>query len=642
MNLTYQAALLASTIIAGIVPPPPMTGTEWADANYYLSAESAAEPGKWRTLPYQVEMLNCMTDRDTEQVSVKKSARVGYTKCLNAACGYYMEHDPSPILLVQPTDDDAKDYSKDEIYPMIRDCPAIEAVMRDPLPGEPQESMTYKPFKGGVFQMVGAQSPKSFRRVSRKIIALDEVNGYPVSSGDEGDPIRLAIKRAEYYWDRKIIAGSTPTLEHGRIDKLFEQGDQRHFYVPCPHCKHKQVLRFDRMKWPKGKPEEAYYECESCLEHIEYRHQRWMVTNGEWRAHRPENYAKYRHASFHIWAAYSFSPNATWGQIAKEFVDAEAEGYEALKTFVNTVLGESWKDKGEAPDWQRIYDKREEYQMGIVPKGGLFITAGVDVQKHGLIYVVRAWGRGKESWLIDWGTLPGAPNEEATFKQLDQLLAHQYPHAETGVLMPVGIMAVDSGAYTQLVYNWCRQYPMNRVMAIKGMPRGNVLLGSPVAVDVNINGKRMSRGYKYWPVGGAVAKGEIYAWLRLDGPTDDERAVGVLYHDGYMHHPMQTEAEYFKQLTGEQLVPHKNKRGYVNLEWQKIPGRQNHALDASAYCRAAAALYGLDRFTENEWRALESLLVAKPEKNSDDDAPNKGGHGGRISKRPTGWLKGGR
>lgn len=632
------AELLANTVLSGFTPPPQLTLSQWADEHYYLSAESSAEVGRWKTLPYQREPMDMVTDPDCETISWMKSARVGYTKILNATVGYHMDYAPCPIMLVQPSDDDAKEYSKDEIFPMLRDVPRLSALIREPVPGEPQESLTYKPFKGGVIHMVGAISPKSFRRVSRKIILLDEVDGYPVSAGDEGDPERLAIKRSEYYWDRKIIRGSTPTIDgHSRIHRAFEQGDQRHFYVPCPHCKEEQVLKFPNLKWPKGKPEEAAFACEHCGVLIEYRYQRWMVENGRWIAHAPENFTRYRHASFHIWQAYSYSPNATWGQIATDFENAKKEGPEGLKTFVNTVLGEVWKDKGEAPDWERLYERRENYPIGSVPAGGLFITCGVDVQKHGFIYVVKAWGRGKESWLVDWGTLAGDPSLKATQNQLDALLNHSYPH-EHGVSMPISTMAVDSGAFTQTVYNWCRKYPMQRVMAIKGMPRGSVLLGAPVSIDVNINGKRMARGYKYWPVGGAVAKTEIYGFLKLDKPTEESKEP---FPPGYCHHP-QVGEDYFKQLTGEQLIPKRNKRGYVNMEWQKIPGRENHVLDGEVYARAAAAHFGLDRLNEDEWKALEMALVAKAEK-KEDDAPTDGGaHKGRIAPRSKGWLKGGR
>lgn len=577
-------------------PPPKLTLSGWADLNFYLSAESSAQPGRWKSLPYQVGMLDAITDPAVTQISVMKSARVGYTKCMNAAIGYFIEHDPSSMLVVQPTVDGSKIYSKEEIAPMLRDVPCLAEIRADDVedqgPKGSANTMLHKSFpgKGCVLSMVGANAGAGFRSISRRVIIFDEVDAYPPSAGSDGDPVKLGIKRSEYFWNRKILAGSTPLISgRSRIEELFEQGDQRRYFVPCPQCQHMAPLVFSGKKghvftFDPEKPEEATFTCQEngCV--IEHRHKRDMVIAGEWRAAQPFT----GHASFHIWAAYSFSPNATWTQLAKEFLEAKRAGVEQLKTFVNTVLGETWKEKGDAPDWQRIYDRREPYAIGSVPAGVEFLTAGVDVQKDRWVYEVVGWGAGKESWSIESGVIPGDTAEEAAWLKLNDLLNRTWQNAARATL-GIHTLAVDSGFNTQMVYSWARNN-VGRVIAIKGSPTARAILGAPTPVEVRINGKKYARGCKVWAVGVDIAKAELYGWLRLV-PSAEKPGE---YPDGFCHFP-EYGPDFFKQLTAEQLVTVTSRKGYQVREWQQIPGRENHVLDARIYSRAAANLAGLDR-----------------------------------------------
>lgn len=577
-----------------MTPPPKLSLSEWADENFYLSAESAAEPGRWKTIPYQKGMMDAITDPRTEQVSIIKSARVGYTKIVNATIGYFIHQDPCSILVAQPTVDDAKGYSKEEIAPMLRDCPELSKIVFEEAeeqgPRDSGNTILHKKFPGGVLSMVGANSGAGFRRVSRRVVIFDEVDGYPPSAGSDGDQIKLGIQRTSFFWNRKIIAGSTPLVAGvSRIESLFLAGDQRRYFVPCPQCEHMAPLVFKgehghRMEWPKDKPEEAFFSCQKngCV--IEHRSKRSMVERGEWRAAAPFH----GHASFHVWAAYSYSPNATWGQLAQEFLAAKGKP-ETLRTFVNTVLGETWQESGEAPDWERLYSRREDYAIGTVPDAVRFLTAGVDVQKDRFVFEVVGWGDGKQSWSIDAGVIPADTANESEWQRLNDLLNRTFT-SSTGAQHTVRMLAVDSGYNTQMAYNWARQHPMSRVIATKGVNTARTLLGSPTPVDVKVNGKRMARGYKVWPVGVDIGKTELYGWLRLPLPLD-----GELYPSGWCHFP-EYGADFFQQITSEQLVKHVNERtGFAKYEWQLIPGRENHWLDCRVYARAAAALLGLDR-----------------------------------------------
>ena len=305
---------------AAFLPPKKLSLSAWADEYAYLSVESSAEGGRWRTLPYQKGIMDAVTDPNVEQISVMKSARVGYSKILNHIIGYHIHNDPTSIMLVQPTIEDATGYSKEEIAPMLRDTKCLQGLVSDAKAKDGQNTLLQKLFPGGNLTLVGANSPRGFRRVSRRIVLFDETDGYPASAGTEGDQIKLGIKRTEFFANRKIVAGSTPTVkDFSRIEKLFNQTDQRRYYVPCPNpkCNHMQYLRWANFECFENDPSTTIYKCEKCNHHIPHTKKRWMVERGEWRATAPYNG---KHVGFHIWAAYSYSPNASWQNLMEEFL----------------------------------------------------------------------------------------------------------------------------------------------------------------------------------------------------------------------------------------------------------------------------------------------------------------------------------
>lgn len=627
---------------AALRPPPKLSLSEWADRNFRLSAESSAEPGRWKTLPYQRAILNAITNPAVERVSVMKSARVGYTKGINAAIAFFIAHDPCPILVVQPTIDTAKIYSKEEIAPMLRDVEVLAGLVSEGSSRSRDNTVAHKTFPGGLLSMVGANSGRGFRMVSRRVVIFDEVDAYPASAGAEGDPVKLGEKRAEYYWNRKLIAGSTPLVAgSSRIEELFLAGDRRRYYVPCPHCSHMDYLRFSArldngdtelgghvLRWAEGKAADACFMCRACGCEIHEEHKRPMIEAGEWRAEGEFT----GHASFHIWAAYSLSPNTTWGGIASEFLEAKRRP-ETFRTFVNTVLGETWKEKGEAPDWERLYDRRESYPIGSVPDGALVLTAGIDVQQDRFMYEVVAWASDKESHSVEAGTLWGDTADEATWAKLDELLARTFPGGEHGHTL--SMMAVDSGYRTQMVYAWARRHPMSRVIATKGVSGSRALVGAPSPVDVTIRGKLLRRGYKVWSVGVDIAKGELYGWLRLRIGKDG--AVPP----GYCHFP-QYEEDFFRQITAEHLVTTVNKRtNRAKMEWQVLPNRENHYLDARILARVAAAVLGIDRLAPAPTRKLPATIASSTPATRAEPLEREPHEPRSMWKRPSGGRGGG-
>jgi phage terminase large subunit GpA-like protein len=580
---------------ATLRPPPRLTLSAWADEHFRLSAGSA-DAGRWRTRPYQRAILDAITDPAVERVSVIKSARIGWTQMMGAAIGYFMTQDPCPILVVQPTVETAEIYSREMVAPMLRDVPALADLMKGSAVKTSGRTLLHKTFPGGAFSMVGANSGAGLAMISRRVVALDEVDRYPASAGDEGDPVSLAEKRSESYWNRKIIAGSTPKLAGAsRIEEMFLAGDQRRFYVPCPQCGHMDFLAFRPrpdgrghvMQWDDGAPESAYFVCRvnECI--IEETSKRAMLDAGEWRA--DGMFAG--HASFHIWTAYSTSPNVSWGEIVAEFL-AVKDKTEQLKTFVNTTLGETWQDHGDATQWEQLYQRREPYTIGTVPSPSIVaLTCGVDVQKDRFVYEVVGWAANRENWSIDYGELDGDTAIDATWNKLDErLLTRTFPGID-GAQHVIAMLAIDSGAFTQSVYDWARRHPMSQVIAIKGDDGPRPIIGAASKVDINFRGKRLQRGYRVFVVGSDTAKVELAGWLGMPRGEGDPPA-------GWCHFP-EHDPKYFKQLTAEHLVTVVNRKtNRSTREWRVIANRENHVLDCRVYARAAAALIGIERMAQ--------------------------------------------
>ncbi|RMF07645.1 MAG: phage terminase large subunit family protein, partial [Alphaproteobacteria bacterium] len=320
----------------------------------------------------------------------------------------------------------------------------------------------------------------------------------------------------------------------------------------------------------------------------------------------------------------------SWAEIARKWEDAVGNDA-ALKTVKNTILGETWQEKGEAPDWERLYERREDWKLGTVPEGALVLTAGADVQRDRIEIDVWGWGRGNESWLVDHVVLDGDTSHEAVWRDMTEFLGSTWEHA-SGQQMALARLAIDTGdgVTTGSVYAWVRSAGRGQVIAVKGVggfDRSTPVDG-PSYVEVTAAGRKLKRGLQLWKVAGAVFKSETYRFLRLPKPTEEELAEGAGWPAGYVHIAKGTPAEWFKQLTAEQLVVIKTRQGFQKLEWQKTRDR-NEALDCRVYARAAAWLMGIDRWDDRRWEELEAQLASGKEESVPAGMP------GRVTQKKT-------
>ena len=594
----------------GIRPDPNLTVSEWADRHRWLSSRASAEPGRYRTVrtPYMREIMDRLSPGDpTQRIVFMKAAQVGATEAGNNWIGFAIHQAPGPMLAVQPTVELAKRNSRQRIDPLIDESPELRERVKPARSRDAGNTMLSKEFAGGILIMTGANSAVGLRSTPARYIFLDEVDAYPASADEEGDPVTLAEARSlTFAHRRKVFLVSTPTIRGlSRIERELEASDQRRFFVPCPHCDAMQWLKFDRLRWEKGRPETAEYLCEGCDGAIAEHHKTAMLEAGEWRATaEPEDPGT---VGYHLSALYSPVGWLGWDRIARAWEAARGSD-EAIKAFRNTILGETWVESGEAPDWQRLADRREAWKPGTVPAGGLFLTAGADVQKDRIEVDVWAWGRGLESWLVDHVVIEGGPGDPACWQQLTDLLGRTWTYA-SGEHLAIARLAIDTGYETSAVYGWARQVGFAQVAPVKGLDgfnRSSPVTG-PTYVDATVAGKRLRRGARLWSVATSTFKAETYRFLRQDRPAEEEIAAGAPFPPGTVHLPSWADSEWLKQLAAEQLVTVKGKRGFTKLEWQKLRER-NEALDCRVYARAAAWIAGADRWSEARWADLETQL----------------------------------
>src|SRR6185295_19195739 len=396
-----EAAFVEASFLAGLRPDPLQTIAQWADEHMLLPSWSA-EPGRWRTdrTPYLREIMECLSPSSpVRRVVFMKCAQIGGTSCGANWIGYTVHRAPAAMLIVEPTVDVAKKLSKQKIQPMFDTVPVLHGQVKEARSRDSGNTILAKEYTGGMLVLTGANSGVGLRFMSAQNLFLDEVDAYPYDVDGEGPPISVAEKRALTYARHKIYICSTPVLkETSVIEPEYEASDQRHFFVPCPHCGAEQYLKWGNLKWPKEQPELAQYECEACLEAIPEHHKTAMLASGRWIATYPERST----AGFHLNALYApYGWVNSWAYLATEWTKIiHKRDLRQQQTFTNTNLAETWEDSGEKLDVVGLAGRREVYPAPC-PEGVIVLTGAVDVQDDRLEVECIGWGLGEESWSID-------------------------------------------------------------------------------------------------------------------------------------------------------------------------------------------------------------------------------------------------
>ncbi len=598
-------AEILKTALAIATPPPEITTSQWADQNRVLTSENSPEPGPWETdrVPYLREMMDVLDDTSIYKVVCMMGVQLGKTELLLNRIGRSIHLDPGPMLFAFPDDESLREFSKDRVLPMIEACkPLRERIIEKKKNISKESTIKSKRFNGGYFAMVSARTAKSFMSRAIRELFMDEVDRYTASSGVEGDPIALAEKRTTNFpYNRKIVITSSPGNEgESHIAPAYENSDQRKWYCPCPHCDHAFVIMWEHVQWdsskgPDGqtihKPETARLVCHECGGIITELDRIRIVRAGRWVKHAPTNGI----AGF--WANSLMSLFTSLAIIVKEFIDAKDNPHE-LKVFTNTRLAETWKEKGARIDDGKLFNRRELYPAQ-VPDQALMLTCGVDVQDDRIEAEVRGWCTHEESWGIVYKVFWGDPDESKIWKELESFLYSTFRNRH-GVLFHISATCIDSGAHTQMVYDFVRRLDNPRIFAIKGVSGDDKPVVSPPSEKRSGTDERK---VKLFLVGVDQAKTLIHSRLKKTEQGG-----------GYYHFPVDPDIttllgyteEYFKQLAGEERRLKEGK-----MAWVKIRARQE-ALDINVYCYAAMKL------VDPQFEALAAQVQALIDKQSNN------------------------
>lgn len=608
--ITADVGQLTRQILAGLKPPPRLRLSEYAD-EFAVMTGSAAEKGRWRTLPYQREILDQFTTPGVEIIACMKSARVGWTKCLGVVVQYFSHQDPCEIMIVQPVKEDAEGYSKEEIKPLFDDTPVLRGLISESKARNTASNtiLLKQLSNGGLIDVVNAASGRAFRRKSRKVVLFDEPSAY--RRIDEGDQIKLGRNRADYYWDRKVAIGGTPIFPNDKTHEWFLRGDQRRYFVPCPFCQEAQVLRWEQMR--KEGEGAGQYECAHCAELIPHSKKRWMVERGEWRPTAESQQPGL--VSFHLWAGYSYSPAADWAVLVREHQEAleamRRGDPDAMQTFHNTVLGVPWEDTlagklngdGLAKRRQDL-DAGNGYPVGSVPNGVVVITAGVDVQGGGgtvgerLVVTIWGWGRGEEAWHLGHFEIDGDPQQPETLAQLDQVAETRWKR-DDGIMLTMTLGAIDDGGIaTQEVREWCRTRTASWVPMKGAHQKGKALIGRGAPVDVNRKNQAvMKRGVLLYPLGYDASVNHLQGRLRNEQPGP-----------GYLHLGQAATDQFLDELFPWKRMPRRDK-GQVSYHWVLPPGARDEGGDCTRMAYAALQIVSRKYARATMWDQLEDQLT---------------------------------
>ena len=589
-KFTKQRDMLERRFDSIFKPAPSLSGSEWADKFFYLSEESAAMHGKWKTRPWQKDIIDAMTDQRSNIVAIKKPTRVGFTKALTIAHAFFIHQQPAVQLHYQPTTDEARGYAEDELEPMIRDNIVIKELVETPnTRGRVKKEKTVKKiYPGGYIEVLGSESDRNLNRRTARIAVGDEIDTWKKEAGKAGDTITTMLRRTSDFWNRKNIIGGkpigasyNPDVEYDDLDGVsmvdywFKRGTQEYRHLPCPHCGFYQKFEWEDMSWDreygadgsvkKHYPETAHFVCKKCGGAIFDKDKREMDKRGKWVAEN-QDAEKEKIRSFYLWAMLSYSPNVTWPDIVREFLQAKRSKLK-LKAFYGEVLAKTWEDEYVSADATSIMQNREEYQSQ-VPDGVLILTVGADTQDDRIECEVVGWGANEESWSIEYRIFHGDTSKPEVWDQFDEFLYKSYTHANGGLMRAFCGCVDTQGHSTKQAYEFCRNRFGRKIFAIKGHTK----IDAPIAPRT---ASRKNKGkIPLFLVGVNQAKDVIHSHIMTERPGA-----------GYCHFPIGYDTEYFKQLTAEK----RDKTG----RWIKKRDR-NEALDVRVYAYASLHIAGID------------------------------------------------
>lgn len=622
LDTTPAVRSLVRRLATAVAPPTIMSTTAWSRERRRLSEKATARPGKYNPdlTPWVLGIHEALDNPAVTEVVCMKSAQVAWTDgVLLNYIGRRIDLDPCPMILMFAKEEAAKEFNDEKLVPMIEVTPVLGEKIPIGSRRDRDNRWDYKGFAGGFLKLVGSNSPSSVKSTPSPVVAVEEPDDCNTNVREQGDTITLLKERTKSFPRRKVIFGGTPTIEGAsNIEAGYKGSDQRKFWIPCPHCDEYQVLAWEQVRYVEDpasppheiyghqQPESARYLCPHCGGLWTDAEKNRAVRRGEWRA----GGAFRGVAGFYINELYSPFPGSKFARLVEKYLTAQyhlAAGDDTkARSFRNNTEGLPYAYKSDVPAGDELKTRAEAYAEKTAPRGGLLITAGVDVQHDRLAIVLRAWGRGEESWLVYWGEIYGStlnPHGGA-WLDLDKLLGGEIRH-ETGAVLFVSAASIDGsdGNRTEIVHEYVRsrrgRLPC-QLLAVKGAAEQGddkkEIFSTPRKADTGKKFKPSKTGLQTFIVGTARAKDLILETrVKLQGAGP-----------GRLHWYESVRADYWEQLVSEVKAPSRLNRN--RKVWTKKASVRNEALDCEVYALHAARSLKTNLMHDAHWIAIEKRL----------------------------------
>ena len=534
------------SFLAGFMPPAKISRADTIEKHIRLGNENA-QPGPITLAPYQRAVCDALDDPDVHTVAVMFPSQSGKSATQDACVVANIIADPGTMLCLFPTDAKAADWMRTRFEPLIASTAAIRFVMT-------YDSASSKMFAGSGVFTGSARKPDDVAARPVKHLFCDEIDRYPQSTGHEGDPVQLAVKRTTTFKDRKVFLTSTPTMKGAsRIHDWFTRGTAERFNIPCPACEHMFAPSIDDLVFSKGDPSSARLRCQLCAHPMTERERVAAVRMGQFVATNPAPEPGVR--SFHMTELCSLF--STLKRVAEQF---EA---------VNTSLAEPFEYAGDAISDPDVLREKAENIVSPYPAAIEFVVASIDLQKDRAEALFLGVGPNLERWVLEHTISAGSPEGVTLWRDLADLLKTANFRMKDGRVLPLTLTAIDSGNWTEQAYKFAAS---NRnVVPVKGragwdrpaITWGSKVLGPMRVALVGTDGTKMN-----------VARSLA---MKDAGP-------------GAIHLPAKFGPAFFEQCCSEH-VETKHKNGFPKHMWvKKDASASNEAFDLLVYATAIATI----------------------------------------------------
>ncbi|HHZ9898566.1 phage terminase large subunit family protein [Escherichia coli] len=669
--LNQETAKAARTDSGYILRAPRRMRVADAVAQYMRVPMGAGNSVPWDPLvaPYVIEPMNCLASREYDAVIFVGPARTGKTiGLIDGWVIYNVICDPADMLIIQMTEEKAREHSKKRLARTFRVSPEVVSRLS---PNKNDNNVYDRTFLAGNYLKIGWPSVNIMSSSDYKCVALTDYDRFPEDIDGEGDAFSLASKRTTTFmssgmtlvesspgrdvkdvkWRRTSPHEAPPTTG---ILSLYNRGDRRRWYWPCPHCGEyfqpcgDVVAGFRDIADPVLASEAAYIQCPSCSGRIMPEQKRELNGRGVWLrdgesinadGSRYGDPRRSRIASF--WMEAPAAAYQTLSQLVYKLLTAEQEyettgSEETLKTVINTDWGLPYLPRAsmEQRKSELLEQRAEPVPSRSVPDGVNFLVATVDVQagRHRRFVVqVTGYGSRGERWIIDryniTQSLRGDSDGEsqridpASYPEdwdvlLTDVFHKSWPLAsDPSQQMRLMAMAVDSGGEDGVTDNaykfWrrCRRDGLGkRIYLFKGDSiRRAKLITRTFPDNTGRTGRR------------AQAAGDVPLWL-LQTDALKDRVNNALWRDspgpGYVHFPDWLGSWFYDELTYEERSS--------DGKWSK-PGRgANEAFDLMVYAEALVILHGYEKIRwpdAPEWASRETWLECVPDSTEPSPSP---------------------